>query len=113
MNAQLLENLDKVLDDVIDILTESGWEDEAAWYDELRQTLFALDPESPQFTELLGELERSFMGLGTFMDIPLGPAPTEPGAPKPVFSAVDFQHQQWGLVSCASGIIQLIKQAIE
>ena len=102
MNPKLLESLDLVLDDVIDVLNESGWDDEAEWYDDLRQGLLTSEPGSPRFNELLIELEQSFLGFGSFSDIPLTPA---------LADAIDTHHQRLGLVSCACGVIHQIKQA--
>ena len=113
MDPKLLTTLDMVLDDVIDLLTEQGWEDEAEWYDDLRKTLFGLDHGSAEFTELLGELERSFTGLGTFMDMPLTTKTSLASVREAVAPNLDNQHQQWGLSSCACGIIDQIKQAID
>lgn len=110
MDGVLLAKLDKVLDDVIDTLEESGWPDEAAWYAELRAALLAREPGSPQFVELLVELERSFLGLGTFTDIPLG---TRAAMDEVTAAAAhDEHHQRLGLASCASGIIQTIKKSM-
>ncbi|MFH2009019.1 MAG: hypothetical protein ABI333_20685, partial [bacterium] len=112
MNPKLLTTLDKVLDDVIDILEESDWADEAAWYHDLRATLLGLDPDSADFTELLVELERSFLEIGSFMDVPLAPKETLATVAETLQVAIESQRQQWGLISCASGIIQQIKKEI-
>jgi hypothetical protein len=112
MDPKLLTSLDKVLEDVVDMLCESGWEDEAAWYDDIRRALLSLDPSSRQFTEVLVELDQSFRGLGSLVDIPLGP--TFAGAVDEVsrISAIDVHHQRLGLVSCASGIVHHMKKTI-
>lgn len=109
MDARTLSTLDKALEEVVDMLIEHDWEDEAAWYDDLRRTLLGLDPQSPEFTEVLVELESSFTGMGSLTDIPLEALPTE--ALWEV-SPHDNQHQRWGLVSCTTGIIQEIKKGI-
>ncbi len=111
MNPKLLTTLDKVLDDVIDVLAENGWDDEAEWYDDLRQQLLAHDPKSPIFTELLVELEQSFLGFGTFADVPLTPKLAEATAALTKAAAIEEHTQRLGLASCASGVIQQIKKA--
>jgi hypothetical protein len=105
MNPTLLKTLDKALDEVIDLLVDHGWEDEAAWYGELRDEILEADPESPRFLELLVELERSFLGIGTLTDIPLEDLPDLP-------NVHEDRQQRWGLVSCASGIVGEIKKSI-
>ena len=109
MDSRTLRTLNAALEEVADMLTEHGWEDEAAWYDDLRKTLMGLDPQSPEFTEVLAELESSFMGLGSLTDIPLTALPTDAFREA---SPHDNQHQRWGLVSCAAGVIQEIKKEI-
>lgn len=112
MDPRLLTSLDKVLDDVIDVLNESGWEDEAAWYDELRTTLLALEPGSQEFVEILVELDQSFMGMGTLMDIPLEPKVTQSLQEVSKAAAIDTHHQRLGLISCASGVVHSIKKSV-
>jgi hypothetical protein len=109
MDARTLTILDKALEEVASMLVDHGWADEAAWYDDLRQTLQGLDPQSAEFSEVLAELESSFLGLGSLTDIPLADLPADAllGA-----SQHDNQHQRWGLVSCATGIIQQVKKGI-
>lgn len=112
MNPKLLTALDKVLDDVIEVLDENGWEDEAAWYDELRAGLKAQEPGSSQFAELLLELERSFLGFGTFTDIPLAPQLAEASDAVARLAAIETHRQRLGLASCASGVIREIKKSV-
>lgn len=109
MDARTLPTLNAALAEVVDMLNDHGWEDEAAWYDDLRQTLVGLDPQSPEFSEVLAELEASFTGLGSLTDIPLTELPTDALRDA---SPHDNQHQRWGLVSCTTGIIQEIKKGI-
>ena len=111
MDTTLLKRLDKVLDDVIDVLNETGWEDEAEWYGDLRAGLLTHPSDSPQFTELLVELEQSFLGLGSFMDIPLSPELAEATEVAVRLAAIDTHQQRLGLASCACGIIHQIKKA--
>jgi hypothetical protein len=111
MDPKLMAGLDKVLDDVIEVLEESGWDDEAAWYQDLRRTILAQPPDSPEFMELLIELEGSFLGLGSFMDIPLDQQGAEILDEVSRLAAIDTHHQRLGLVSCASGIICEIKKS--
>lgn len=105
MDAKLLTALDKAIDEVIDLLTDHDWDDEALWYAELRDAILKADPESPQFLELVVELEKSFLGIGTLTDIPLEALPDLP-------TSHEEQYQRWGLVSCASGIVGEIKKSI-
>lgn len=112
MNPKLLITLDKVLEDVIDVLEESGWDDEAAWYDEIRTTLLELEPGSPEFIELIVELDQSFMGMGTLMDIPLAPKVEQSLEEVSKAVAIDTHHQRLGLISCASGVINDIKKNV-
>jgi len=109
MDDRTLRTLDKALEEVVDMLTDHGWLDEAAWYDDLRKTLVGLDPQSAEFSEVLAELETSFTGLGSLTDIPLEALPTDTLTNA---SPQDNQHQRWGLVSCATGVIQEIKKKI-
>ncbi len=113
MDPRIMRTLDKVLDDVIEVLNESGWDDEAAWYDDLRRELMSHEPGSPQFTELLIELEQSFLGLGSFADIPLSPQLHDATAEARAAAAIDTNHQRWGLASCACGVIREIKRSVD
>lgn len=112
MDPKLMVTLDKVIDDVVDVLVDNGWEDEAQWYDELRDELQRAEPGSPTFSELIVELEQSFLGLGTFTDIPLVPKAQEATAELRKTAAFDTHTQRLGLASCASGIIHEIKKAV-
>ena len=113
MDAKVRKALDLILDDVIDVLEESGWADEAEWYGDLRTVLLESEPGSPPFTEALVELEHSFLGLGSFTDIPLDPKLLEVTEELSKAAAIDTHHQRLGLVSCASGIIGQIKKSLD
>ena len=112
MDTKLLTSLEKVLDDVIELLEESGWDDEAAWYADLREGLLSNEPGSPVFTEMLVELEQSLFGMGSFMDIPLTAMLQQKVEEISGLTAQDTHQQRLGLVSCASGIIQGIKKSV-
>ncbi len=111
MKPNLIKSLGKALEDVVDLLIEAGWEDEAEWYDDLRQGLLTLESSSPQFTELLVELEQSLLGMGTFTDIPLDSKVAEATEKVALATDYDLHHQRLGLISCTSGIIHEIKKS--
>ncbi len=111
MDPKLLQKLDTVLDDVIDMLEEAGWEDEAEWYADLRRALLEQKPGSRQFGELLAELDASLLGPGTLSDIPLAANMAEASEAVSELVAQDTHQQRLGLASCASGIVQQIRRA--
>lgn len=112
MDRKLLTSLEKVLDDVIDVLAEAGWEDEALWYGEIREGLLSHEPGSPPFTEMLVELEQSLFGMGSFMDVPLSSELQHKLDAITALTAQDTHQQRLGLISCASGIIHNIKKSV-
>ncbi|MES9887709.1 MAG: hypothetical protein ABW140_12935 [Candidatus Sedimenticola sp. 6PFRAG1] len=67
MKSQLLY----LIQVVIDLLVDCGWEDKAGWFSEYKDKLEGAEQGSNQFYELLNELDGVLSGIGSFSDLPL------------------------------------------
>lgn len=55
------------------LLRECGWDKQAAWYLERSSELRRLAAGTPEYLQVLNDLDRSISGMGSMSDIPLSP----------------------------------------
>ena len=67
MKNQLLE----LIQVVIDLLIDCGWEDKAKWFIELKNAIENTTKGSKEFNRYLDDLENVLSGIGSFSDLPL------------------------------------------
>jgi|ERR1700752_606923 len=69
----MTNELIKVIDEIVELLSQCNWEDRAEWFKAKRNILLSLDPEEAAFRQELLEIQSIIAGMGSFTDLPLYP----------------------------------------
>ncbi len=94
MNDSIYEILSKIED----LLRECGWDKEADWFQQRRAALRNSHPGSSAYLEVLQEIDRAIMGMGSFTDIPLIPKSKQT-------TMHAAQNEQWELAEALANAI--------
>ena len=98
------EKLFQVLVDIINLLSQCGWEDKAGWFSKKLEILRSLNPQSQALEKELQEMRNILIGMGSFSDLPMYP---KDGSR---FTEQDARNRQWELAAKLAGIIdELLK----
>lgn len=97
--------IDRLLDLIsrtIELLKDCGWQDKAAWFEELVTVFESNSPETDVFQNKLNELDSILTGMGSFSDIPLT---SKSGR----LSEQEIRNIQWELVEDIGEAIDKLK----
>lgn len=93
----------KVIDEIIDLVTVCGLEDQANWFRAKQKVLRASDPHGAEFRRELAELNHIIAGMGSFTDLVLHPKK------EAKLTAQEATNKQWDL---AERLGQAVKEAL-
>lgn len=100
MKSQLI-NLIQI---VIELLIDCGWEDNAKWFSEYESEIENVAQGSERFNELLEELDGVLSGMGSLSDLPLKDRTGKR-------SEQEIRSLQWDLVEQLGDVIEKLRKS--
>ena len=97
------DELAKLIQMAIELLTDCGWKEKAKWFSELKNAIKNSHLGSNELNECLTELDNVLSGMGSFSDLPLSDKTGK-------MSEREVKSLQWELVERLGSAIEELRK---